>query len=121
MPLVLVDQNDYAAYSNIAAAIEYAADRGVRVINISVGGPSLSYTLQSAVDYAWNKGAVIFAAAMNDSDSAPYYPAACNHVLAVSATDSNDRLASFSNYGNWIAIAAPGTNILTTMDGGGYG
>jgi len=121
MPLVVVDPNDYAAYSDIAAAIEYAVDHGVRVINISIGGPNSSSTLQSAVDYSWNKGAVIFSSAMNDTTAAPYYPAACNHAVAVSATDSNDQLASFSNYGAWIALAAPGTNILTTMNGGGYG
>jgi thermitase len=120
MPLVVVDENDLAAYSNIAEAIQYAADRGVRVINISIGGATQSPTLQSAVDYAWSKGALIFASAMNNSASVPYYPAACNHVMAVSATDSNDRLASFSNYGNWIAISAPGTSILTTTNGGGY-
>jgi thermitase len=121
MPLVVVDENDFAAYSHIAEAIQYAADRGIRVINISIGGAGQSATLQSAVDYAWSKGALIFASAMNNGTSTPYYPAACNHVMAVSATDNNDHLASFSNYGNWIAIAAPGANILTTMNGGGYG
>jgi thermitase len=121
MPLVVVDENDFAAYSNIAEAIRYAADRDIRVINISIGGTRQSATLQNAVDYAWSKGALIFAPAMNNGTSTPYYPAACNHVMSVSATDSNDHLASFSNYGNWIAIAAPGTNILTTTNGGGYG
>jgi thermitase len=53
--------------------------------------------------------------------STPSYPAACAHVVAISATDSNDRLASFSNYGNWITLSAPGTSILTTANGGGYG
>jgi subtilisin family serine protease len=120
MPLVVVDENDLAAYSNIAEAIQYAADRGIRLINISVGGGAQSSTLQSAVDYAWNKGALILASAMNNGASDPYYPAACNHVMAVSATDSNDHLASFSNYGNWIAISAPGAGILTTTLGGGY-
>jgi len=121
MPLVVVDSNNYAAYSDIAAAIQYAADRGVRIMNISVGGTDSSSALQSAVDYAWNKGALIFASAMNASTSAPYYPAACKHVVAVSASDNNDKLAAFSNFGNWITLAAPGTNILTTMNGGGYG
>jgi subtilisin family serine protease len=120
MPLVVVDENDLAAYSNIAEAIQYAADRGVRLINISIGGGAQSPTLQSAVDYAWSKGALIFASAMNNGASDPYYPAACNHVMAVSATDSSDHLASFSNYGNWIAISAPGAGILTTANGGGY-
>lgn len=119
MPLVVVDSNEYASYSDIAAAIQYAADRNVRVINISAGGSSASTVLQNAVDYAWNKGAVVFAAAMNNSASAPYYPAACNHAVAVSATDDSDRLASFSNFGNWITLAAPGTAILSTAVGGG--
>jgi subtilisin family serine protease len=121
MPLVVVDQKDFAAYSTIAAAIQYAADHGVRVINISLGGPAPSAALQKAVDYAWGKGAILIASAMNSSSAEPYYPAACNHVVAVSASDSNDRLAGFSNYGNWVQIAAPGTNILTTAAGGGYG
>jgi subtilisin family serine protease len=120
MPIVVVDANDFAAYSDIASGIQYAADHGVRIINASLGGPSASDTLQNAVNYAWNKGAVVFASAMNAGTSSPYYPAACTHAVAVSATDSNDRLASFSNYGNWITLAAPGTNILSTVAGGGY-
>ena len=121
MPLVVVDANNFAAYSDIASAIQYAADHGVRIMNISIGGTLSSDALQSAVDYAWSKGSLIFASAMNASTSAPYYPAACNHVVAVSASDNNDRLAAFSNYGTWVTLAAPGTNILTTMNGGGYG
>lgn len=120
MPLVVVDANDYAAYSDIAAAIQYAADRGVRIINVSVGGRNSSVTLQNAVDYAWGKGALVFASAMNQGVSDPYYPAACARAVAISATDSNDRLASFSNFGSWITLSAPGTGILTTADGGGY-
>jgi subtilisin family serine protease len=121
MPLVVVSAEDLAAYSDIAAAIQYAADRGVRVINISIGGAYASAALQSAVDYAWNKGAVVFAAAMNTSSSTPYYPAACTHALAVAATDSSDRLASFSNFGDWVSLSAPGSNILAPLAGGGYG
>ena len=120
MPLVAVDDDNVATYSNIAEAIQYAADHGVRVINISLGGSAPSLMLQSAVDYAWNKGALIFASAMNNGASDPYYPAACNHVMAVSATDSYDHLASFSNYGTWVTISAPGASILTTVIGGGY-
>ncbi|KAF0219860.1 MAG: peptidase S8/S53 subtilisin kexin [Geobacteraceae bacterium] len=121
MPLVVLDANDYASYSNIARAITYAVDQGVRVINISIGGSSSSLTLQNAVNYAWSKGAVIFASAMNNSTSALYYPAACNSVVAVSATTSSDTIASFSNYGSWITVSAPGSGIYTTNRGGGYG
>jgi len=121
MPLVVLDANDYATYYDIARAINYAADQGVRIMNISIGGSSYSSTLQNAVDYAWNKGAVIFACAHNYSTDTPYYPAACANVVAVSATTSSDTLASFSNYGDWIDISAPGAYILTTTRGGGYG
>ena len=121
MPLVVVDANEFASYSNIATAIQYAVDNGASVINISIGGPSASSVLQTAVDYAWSHNVVIFASAMNNSSSAPNYPAACNHAMGVSATDATDSLASFSNYGNWITLSAPGSNILTTTVGGGYG
>ncbi len=118
---MVLDSSNYATYSDIASAIEYAADHGARIISISIGGSSASSTLQSAVDYAWNKGSVVFAAAMNNSSSTPYYPAACNNVVAISATEPNDTFASFSNYGSWIDLSAPGDLILTTTLGGGYG
>jgi subtilisin family serine protease len=120
MPLVVVNSSLYAQYSDLANAITYAADHGARIIITTVNGTTASSTLQSAVDYAWSKGAVLFASPGNDSTSTPYYPAACNHAIAVSATDPNDNLASFSNYGNWIELSAPGVNILTTQMGGGY-
>ncbi len=121
LPLLVVDSNNYAAYSNIAAAIQYAADHGARVISISLGGTASSSVLQSAVNYAWNAGAIVVAAAMNNSNSTPNYPAACTNAIAVSATDENDNLATFSNFGSWITLSAPGNNIETTNSGGGYG
>jgi subtilisin family serine protease len=121
MPLVVLNADDYATYYDIARAINYAADNGVRIMNISIGGSSASSTLQNAVNYAWNKGAVIFACAHNYSTETPYYPAACANVVAVSATTSSDTRASFSNYGDWVDISAPGVAILTTNRGGGYG
>jgi hypothetical protein len=121
MPLVVLNAEDWASYYDIARAITFAADNGVRIINISIGGSSSSSTLQNAVNYAWNKGAVVFACAQNYSTSTPYYPAACDNVVAVSATTSSDTWASFSNYGDWVDISAPGTSILTTNQGGGYG
>lgn len=121
MPLVVLDTNNYATYANIASAIIRAVDQGAKVLNISIGGSSASITLQSAVNYAWSKGAVIVSSAANYSVSTPYYPAACENVLAISATDKYDALSSFSNFGNWIDLAAPGSTIYTTNRGGGYG
>jgi Subtilase family/Bacterial Ig domain/Fervidolysin N-terminal prodomain len=121
MPLVVLNSDNLASYYNVARAITFAADNGIRVINLSLGGPSSSSTVQNAINYAWSKGTLIFASAGNYATSTPCYPAACEHVVAVSATTSSDTRASFSNYGAWIDIAAPGASILTTNRGGGYG
>ena len=121
MPLVAIDSAGYASYSNIAAAIQYAVDHGAKVINLSLGGYTSSAVLQGAVDYAWNHGALVVASAMNEGSQQPSYPAACNHAVAVSATNEGDSRASFSNFGSWITLSAPGNNILTTNSGGGYG
>lgn len=119
MPLVVLNGANFAYYSDIASAINYAADHGVRVVNISIGGSTSSSVMQSAVDYAWSKGTVVFAAAGNSSNSTLNYPAACTNAVAVSATDANDALAYFSSYGSDIDVAAPGTSIVTTVMGGG--
>jgi hypothetical protein len=108
MPVVVMNSNSYASYSNIARGITYAADRGVRIINISITGTTSSSTLQNAVNYAWNKNSVSFAAAGNANTTSPGYPAACDKVIGVGATDNNDARASFSNYGSWIDVVALG-------------
>jgi thermitase len=97
----------------IAKGIIWAADNGARVINMSLGGGGSS-TLESAVNYAWGKGVVLAAAAGNSGTSDPLYPAFYDNVIAVAATDHNDAKASFSNYGAWVDVAAPGVNILST-------
>lgn len=121
MPLRISDASAWATYYAMAKAITYAVDHGVRVINLSYGGTSYSATLQSAIDYAWSKNALVFASAGNYNNSTPLYPAASNHVIAVAATDSGDNKASFSNYGSWIDVAAPGNSVYSTTWGGGYG
>src|SRR5579871_2035088 len=121
MPLVVLDSTDSATYSNMASAVIYAADHGARIINMSLGSTYNSSTLQSATDYAWSKNAIVFAAAGNNGSSALFYPAANPNVVAVSATNSSDTLASWSDYGTWIDLSAPGDTILTTNNGGGYG
>lgn len=121
MPMVVADSTGYATWSALSSSVTWAADRGVRVMNISFAGSSGSLTLQNAINYAWNKGALIFASAGNYSTSTPYYPAAGQNVIAVSATTRTDGLSGYSNYGSWVDVAAPGDAILTTMKGGGYG
>lgn len=117
MPLKVLDAAGSGSYSNIAKAINYAADNGARVINLSLGGSSNSLTLQNAVNYAWNKGVVLVAAAGNNGNNTPVYPAACNNVVAVSATNSSDAIPTWSSYGSYVDVSAPGESILTTWGG----
>ena len=107
-------------YSWVCSGITWAADNGANVISLSLAGTMASSALESAVDYAWSKGAVVLAAAGNSANSTPTYPAAYANAMAVAATTDMDKLASFSNYGDWVDIAAPGITIYSTIPGG-YG
>jgi thermitase len=106
----------------IANGMRWATDNGAKVINMSLGSPSPSSTLQSAIDYAWSKDVVVVAAAGNRGTNAQFYPAAYGNVIAVGATDNTDAKASYSNYGSsWVDVAAPGSSILSTTVDGSYG
>ena len=106
--------NGSGYYSWIANCLIWAADNDASVINLSLGGVSSSQILEDAVNYAWNKGVVVVAAAGNSNSSSPSYPAYYSNAVAVAATDSNDQKAPFSNYGHWVDIAAPGVSIYST-------
>lgn len=120
LPVKALGGDGSGSYSAIANGITYSADRGAKIINLSLGGTSSSRTLQSAIDYAWGKGCLIIAAAGNNGNNIAVYPAACNNVIAVSALNQSDTRTSWSNYGSYVDIAAPGENITTTWPGGGY-
>ena len=104
--------------ARIAEGIIWSADHGAEVINLSVAHPSFSTADKTAVDYAASKGAVVVAAAGNSGTNDPTYPAAYPSVIAVAATNQDDRLASFSNYGDWVDVAAPGVSVLSTIPSG---
>jgi thermitase len=110
----VLGDNGSGTWSSVANGIIWAADNGARVINLSLGGTSHSTTLENAVNHAWGRGAVIVAAAGNSNTSTLTYPAAYANVIAVGATDQNDARASFSNFGTWVDVAAPGVDILST-------
>ena len=111
----------FGSYSGWAIAMNWAVNHGARVMSLSGGGFTSSATLQSAVDYAWSKGVLLVASAGNEANANPVYPAATNHVIGVAATTQADTAASFSSYGSWIFLSAPGTPIYTTQKGGTYG
>jgi len=108
------------SYSNIAAALMYAAEHGVRIANVSAGATQPSSLLQEAVTYAWNNNTLVFAATGDSGNSVPYYPAACSNVVAVGGTNQDDTLATISTYGPTVTIVAPGHLVLSAVRGGGY-
>jgi len=116
----VLGDNGSGYYSWVASGITWAADNGAKVINMSLGGPSGSSTLQLAVDYAWSRGVVLACAAGNSGTTSPSYPAYYTNCIAVGATTQSDSRASFSNYGTWVDVGAPGVSILSTVPGGGY-
>lgn len=91
--------------------ITYAADAGAHIINMSWGGTGTSATGQNVVNYAYSKGCILVAAAGNNGVSTRFYPAAYNNVIAVASSTTNDTKSNFSNFGTWIDITAPGSNI----------
>ncbi len=101
--------------SAIAKGIDWAAGHGAKVINMSLGQRVSSRTLEAAVNNAWNQGVVIVAAAGNTGTQAQMYPGAYANVIAVAATDNNDTKASFSTYGKWVDVAAPGVSVYSTF------
>ena len=119
MPVKVLDSQGNGKTSSIAAGIVWAVDHGARVINLSLGSPAGTSALESAVGYAAQKGAVLVAAAGNSGVDTPFYPAAYSAVIGVAATTSSDARYSWSNYGDWVKVAAPGCNTAPDL-GGGY-
>jgi serine protease len=117
MPLRALGKNDGTSY-DIIQAVRYAARlsndsntlpaQKADVINLSLGGSSSSAAEQAVYAAARNAGVIIVAAAGNEATSSPFYPAAYPEVISVSATRYTGTLASYSNYGSTISVAAPG-------------
>jgi parallel beta-helix repeat protein len=101
-------------------AIIYAVDNGADVISMSWGGYDPSQLLHETLQYAYDQGVVLAAAAGNDDIDKLAYPASYDEVIAVAATDDEDHKADFSNYGDWVDIAAPGVDIYSTLPNDKY-
>jgi subtilisin family serine protease len=110
-------------YDSLIRAIIYATDNGAQVINMSLGATSYSRGEQAAVDYAWSHGVLLVASAGNLGNvgfSTYTYPAAHTNVIAVGATDTRDQRASFSSYGDYVDVTAPGSSVWSTYPGNSY-
>ncbi len=118
LPLKCFDADGLGTVFDAANGIEWAVDQGAKIINMSFGSQYPSSILEETVNYAWEKGLVLVAAAGNGGSDILHYPAAYENVISVSATDQNDNKAEFSTYGRHISVAAPGVNILSTTPDG---
>jgi gliding motility-associated-like protein len=111
----------YANLFNPYLGVEYAIINKVKVISMSWGGGGYSNTYQLLFDKAYKDGIVCVAAAGNSSSNIKQYPACYNHVISVGSTTNTDLVSSFSNYGTWIDVMAPGSSIYSTLPGNKYG
>jgi len=144
MPLRVLDDEGWGTYDQMAEGITYAADHGADVINMSLAGPytgDVDDLMAIAVNYAYEQGAVIVAAAGNGdiygvgydidpsayklspicNDNFEYTDGGDNQVIGVAATNSSDQKTTFSNYGKkYVDISAPGSNILSLANNDDY-
>lgn len=131
MPIKVLNSGGNGYMSDVISGMEYAADHGAQVLNLSLGGIVTSgeaQSLQTAVNYARSRGAVVIAAAGNCGSGCligsqyyynPYmYPASCQNVVGVAATTTTDGWASFSEHNTYVDISAPGVSIYSTVPGG---
>jgi subtilisin family serine protease len=127
MPLKIFDGDGICSIAHEIEGIDYAIDNGAHIINASFGGPGYSQLEYDAIQAARDAGVLFVTAAGNDgtdNDSTFIYPANCDldNIISVAATDHDDNLAAFSNYGHIsVDVAAPGVQIRSTTAGSNYG
>jgi subtilisin family serine protease len=125
MAVRVLDANASGTTDGVAEGLIYAVNNGAKIVNLSLAGPSGSDSLLAAMLYAEVRGVVVVAAAGNESRDlavAPSFPASyiVDNIIGVSATSESLKLADISNYGVGADIAAPGEDILSTANDGGY-
>lgn len=122
LPVKVLDAEGGGMVSDIVRGIDWAVDRGAKVINMSLGSEKGSPALQRAIRRAHERGVTVVAAAGNEGPGAGTvgYPAAYPETIAVAATDQADGIADFSSRGPEVDLAAPGAQIPSTMPGGGF-
>ena len=120
MPIRVLDADGTGTMLHVLQGLHYAVTHGAKVINMSFGTPEKSRVLEDALSEAHDAGIVLVASAGNEASSDLRYPAACQNVLAVASVDKDNRRSSFSNYGSYISLVAPGSSIRSTYWTGGY-
>ncbi|WP_235427239.1 S8 family peptidase [Cohnella kolymensis] len=120
MPVKVLDSSGSGSTYSVSQGIIWAVDHGAHIINMSLGNYAQASFLHDALKYAHDRGVILIAASGNDNTDRPGYPAAYPEVLGVAATDPNGVRAEYSNYGDYIDVAAPGTSIPSTYPGSRY-
>ena len=121
IPVKVLNSGGSGSYLQVSLGVRHAADKGAKIMNMSLGGVGPSQEVKSAVDYAFNKNVTVVVAAGNDAkDTVHYVPAGYDNVITVSAIDESDSLAWFSNFGDSVDIAAPGVRIQSSIPGNAY-
>lgn len=120
MPLKVANDSGYFYDSVTTPAYIYAANMGVRVFSMSYFSDRVSQPEHDGLIYAFQHGVLPIAAAGNANTVFTYYPGAYDEVLSVAALDTSQNKASFSNWGSWVDVSAPGTSLKTTTSSGGY-
>ena len=106
---------------DVASAIVYAVENGARIINMSFGDEVASPLLQDVIQFAFQQNCILVASAGNSATDKIHFPSGFSETISVGATDLQDNLASFSNYGSSVDLVAPGRNIFTTKRKNAYG
>jgi hypothetical protein len=115
-----LDQNGEGYDDDLANAIIHAVDQGADILSNSWGSYEDTALLHNAFKYAYDKGVLVVAAAGNDAWNAKAFPAGYDEVIAVTATNASDYPASFTNFGEWVELAAPGVHIYSTVYNDSY-
>ncbi len=108
LPVQVADSSGSVPWSAAANAIVWATDQGADIVNLSFGSPSASTIIADAIAYARSRGVVVVAAAGNDGTDTPVYPAALDGVIGATGHAANFDRYSWSSYGPWVDVAAPG-------------
>ena len=119
MPVKVCNSSGSCMLSDVAEGVVWAYQHGAKVINMSLGGSTGLQALEAAVNDAVAAGAVVVAAAGNSGTTAMSYPAAYESAIAVGSLNSDNSRSSFSQYGSWVELGAPGAGVVSTYIGGG--
>jgi subtilisin family serine protease len=114
MPVRVLGPSGTGETFDVACGIKWATDNGAQVINLSLGSDAASASVSSAISYALENNVVVVAATGNTGTNTPIYPASDEGVIGVGSTDSDGQWSSFSTFGSFVDLVAPGRGIVST-------